>query len=265
MRFLCLGDVVGRPGRLGIKQTLGRLKEIYNPDLVVVNGENAAGGLGIDLGTYEELKLSGANLITLGDHAWQKKESIPLLNEQGNGLIRPANYPEGAPGRGWTIVSSQAGLKVGVMNLLGRVFLNLFLDCPFKTAERLLERELKDCHLVICDFHGEATSEKEAFARHFDGRLSLVFGTHTHVQTADERILPGGTAFISDLGMCGSQDGVIGMDATKAIARFLTGMPHAYEVAKGEPIVQGIFCEVDDKSRRALKIERIRMECVSKN
>jgi len=242
---------------VGLQRLLPSLVKRLNANGVIVNGENAAGGLGLDAKTADEIRAAGASVVTLGDHTWQKKELKVAIESRTSWLIRPGNYPPGAPGNGHTIVSL-GGEKLGVMNLLGRVFINFPLDCPFRTADALLNGPLKECSMIVCDMHAEATSEKLAMARHLDGRVSLVFGTHTHVQTADERILPGGTAFISDLGMCGSQDGVIGMDARVALQRFLTGLPLAYEVAAGEPVLHGIVCEFDPRSGKAISIERIR-------
>jgi metallophosphoesterase (TIGR00282 family) len=257
MKVICLGDVVGRPGRVGLQRLVPTLVKRYGADAVIINGENAAGGLGLDAKTADDIRASGATVVTLGDHTWQKKELKVAIESRTSWLIRPANYPPGAPGHGFVVVTV-GGQKLGVMNLLGRVFINFPLDCPFRAADALLAGPLKDCKMIVCDMHAEATSEKLAMARHLDGRVSLVFGTHTHVQTADERVLPGGTAFISDLGMCGSQDGIIGMDARVALQRFLTGLPFAYEVAAGEPVLHGVVCEMDPATGKALHIERIR-------
>lgn len=256
MRILCLGDVVGRPGRVGLERLLPGLTKRHAVDVVIVNGENAAGGLGLDTKTADEIKAAGAMVVTLGDHTWQKKELKVAIETRGSWLIRPANYPPGAPGQGYTTLTV-GSVSVGVMNLLGRVFINFPLDCPFRAADEILAGPLKDCDVVVVDMHAEATSEKLAMARHLDGRVALVFGTHTHVQTADERVLPGGTGFISDLGMCGSQEGIIGMDAKVALQRFLSGMPHAYEVAAGEPVLHGVLAEVDPTKGHALRLERI--------
>lgn len=235
-----------------------QLRDLYQADCVIVNGENAAGGLGIDAKTADELRNAGADVITLGDHAWQKKDALSLLEAQKSWIIRPANFPAGAPGSGWTIFKTKAGESVAVINLLGRVFMNALVDCPFHTAKQILADHLQDCKVIVCDIHAEATSEKQAMARYLGGQVSLVFGTHTHVQTADELVYPNGTAFISDLGMCGSLDGVIGMEAERAISRFLTGLPHSYEAASGPATLQGVCCEVDSQTGKAIKIERVR-------
>lgn len=264
-RVLCLGDIVGRPARQALGPGLDELRRSFKPDLVVANGENSAGGLGIDAKTALEIRSGGVDIITLGDHAWQKKAGAVAVEEHRAWLIRPANYPPGAPGQGWAIwTPAGRPIKVAVLNVLGRVFINGPLDCPFRAAEALLGAALKDAVIVICDLHAEATSEKAAFARYFDGRMSLIFGTHTHVQTADEQILPNGTAFISDLGMCGGADGVIGMDNSVAINRFLSGMPHSYEIAKGQVLLQGVFCEIAEDCGKARHIERFQLKLSSK-
>lgn len=259
LRALCLGDVVGRVGRHLLKEQLTRLRERLNADLVVVNAENAAGGLGPTPDTVREILGYGADLITLGDHTWHKKDIGAFLEDFKEKCVRPANYPIGAAGRGFTIWRGKQGVQVGILNLIGRVFTNSILDCPFRSADAHLKGELAGCKIIIVDMHAEATSEKIALARYLDGRVSLVFGTHTHVQTADEQIFPGGTAFISDLGMCGSNSGVIGMRKETAIKRFLSGLPIGYEVAdQGPAILSGVLCEIDCTSGRALKIERVR-------
>ncbi len=257
MRILCLGDVVGRPGRIALSVGLPRLIERLKPDVVVVNGENASGGVGLDPKSADEIRAAGANVVTLGDHTWQRRE-IRGAMESRPWIVRPANYPEGAPGSGYTKIKSASGSSVGVFNLLGRVFLNFSLDCPFQVVDKLLEGPLKDCKVIIGDIHAEATSEKIALGRYLDGRVTLLFGTHTHVQTADEQIFAGGTGFISDVGMCGSQNGVIGMHAKVALDRFLTGMPHAYQVAEGMEILHGVWCECDESTGRVSSIERVR-------
>lgn len=256
LTLLCLGDVVGRPGRSAVQTRLRSLREARGVDLAIVNGENASGGVGIDPETAREIRGAGADIVTLGDHTWQRREAHPFLEEHSSWCIRPANYPAGAPGRGWATLEVK-GIRVGVMNLLGRVFLNFPLDCPFRTADALLAGPLKGCAVIVCDMHAEATSEKMAMARHLDGRATLVFGTHTHVQTADEQILAGGTGFITDLGMCGGRESIIGMDVETAMKRFLTGLPHAYKIGRGSPTVNGIIATIDPGARRTLSIERV--------
>lgn len=258
LKVLCFGDVVGRPGRGALKNALQTLKHKHNPNLVVANGENSAGGTGMDIGCAKELLSFGVDVITLGDHVWQKKELRGYLAVEENlkSCIRPANYPDGAPGRGWTICKDKDGNQIGVMNLMGRVFMNFPLDCPFKKAEEILTKHLSSCKVIICDFHGEATSEKIAFSRLFDGRVSLIFGTHTHVQTADNCVLSGGSGYITDVGMCGCIDGVIGMSKEVALQRFLTGMPVPYEIADGVAAVSGVVAAIDAQTGKAISVER---------
>lgn len=262
LSILCFGDVVGRTGRVALKLALPEIKARFSADFVVVNGENAAGGTGLDAGTARELFEAGADVLTLGDHVWQKKDLHAVLDRESDRMVRPANYAAGAPGKGWLIVERH-GVKIGVFNIIGRVFMNLLLDCPFSAADTLLAGPLAGCRVIIGDLHAEATSEKIAMGRYLDGRISLLFGTHTHVQTADETILPGGTAYITDLGMSGSADGVIGMDGEVALKRFLTGMPHAYKVAPGDGLLCGIAVQVDLQTGKALEITRIRHRVVA--
>jgi metallophosphoesterase (TIGR00282 family) len=257
INILALGDVVGRPGRRALQSHLSTLKAREKIDVVVVNGENSAGGAGIDFACAREIRDSGADFITLGDHTWQRSEAEPLLNDNPDWIIRPANYPPSAAGRGYAI-KEIAGLKIGVINLMGRVFINQFLDCPFRTAGALLSKELKGCDVIICDMHAEATSEKKALGYFLDGQVSLVFGTHTHVQTADETIFPKGTAFITDLGMCGPLASVLGMDSQVSIDRFVTGMKHSYEVASGPVELCGVVVRYDPQAKRAISIKRVR-------
>ncbi|NLF25876.1 MAG: TIGR00282 family metallophosphoesterase [Deltaproteobacteria bacterium] len=260
MRVLCLGDVVGRPGRMALQSQQARLKSDYKYDFLLVNGENAAGGLGLSATTAEELHNCGVDAITLGDHTWKQKDAATLLNKFDY-CIRPANYPNSAPGRGWAVFNLKSGGKVGVFNLLGRVFTGALVDCPFRKADELLAGPLKDCTIKICDFHAEASSEKNALAFYLDGRVSLVVGTHTHVQTADERISEKGTAAITDLGMCGSSAGIIGMEAEASLARLVTGLPASYKLAQGSPVLCGLICDIDHTSGKAVAVKRIRVEC----
>jgi metallophosphoesterase (TIGR00282 family) len=255
-RILALGDVVARPGRLCLSQGLPAMRAKYAPDCVIVNGENAAGGSGIDRKTADEIFAAGACVITLGDHVWRRSEVKALLEKEASRMCRPANFPGQHPGVG-SLVIEQEGLSIGVMNVLGRVFTGMLLDCPFQVAEQLLQNQLAKCDLIFCDMHAEATSEKLAFARVFDGRIHGVFGTHTHVPTADLQTLPLGSAFVSDLGMCGSSAGVIGMAAETAISRFLTGANVPYKAAEGQEWIRGVFVEFDMPSKKCLRFERI--------
>lgn len=260
-RIACFGDIVGRAGRAGLRKELKRLRSERNIDCVIANGENAAGGVGFDSECATELLGLGIDVITLGDHTWSKKDSRDLLTRRAATCIRPANYPEGTPGAGSTVWTSPSGVKVGVMNLMGRVFMTPTLGCPFRKADELLAGALSGCDVIVCDFHAEATSEKVAMGRYLDGRVSVVFGTHTHVQTGDERILPGGTAYITDLGMCGPIDSVIGMDPEVALSRFLTALPASYKPGRGDALLNGIVVELTvERPSRALAIQRVSEE-----
>lgn len=256
MIVLFIGDIVGEPGRKMVKQALPGLFKSHIPDLVIANGENAAGGFGITPEIAEELFGLGIHVLTSGNHVWDKKDIEPWMAKQDR-LIRPANYPEGSPGAGSVIISTDAG-KAAVLNLEGRVFMSNLED-PFRRAVQELDRLHKETRVVIIDFHAEATSEKSALAWHIDGKASAVFGTHTHVQTADERILPGGTAFMTDVGMTGPSDSVIGVAKEGAISRFLTQRPHKFEIPKGPTHLDAVAVEVDVKTGKAKKIERIKI------
>ncbi len=255
MRILMIGDVIGRPGREALLRILPGLRQEKELDLVIANGENTAGGFGLTVDTASELLDAGVDVITSGNHIWDKKEFIPYLDDaQGEGLpvVRPANYPD-APGVG---VIRRKG--VAVVNLMGRVFMAQ-LDCPFRTADRLLDeiRGEEDTPVVIVDFHAEATSEKQAMGWYLDGRVSGVFGTHTHVGTVDARILPRGTAYLSDVGMTGPMDSVIGSDTNSVLQRFLTSMPNTLTVAKGPCVFNSVLVEVDEETGRSLSVERV--------
>jgi len=254
--LLALGDVVGRPGRDALKRRLRDLRRERRVDLCVVNGENAAGGAGITPETAEDLFVAGADVITTGDHVWDKKEVVPCL-ERETRLLRPANYPEAAAGRGWTVVETAGGIRVAVCCLLGRVFMNLPVDNPFQAAERFLRDTESQARLAVIDIHAEATSEKIALGWHVDGRATLVAGTHTHIPTADETVLPHGTAYISDLGMTGPYASVLGRRTDRVLQRFLTGMPSVYDVAEGDVRLCGVLVVADDKTGRAKHIERV--------
>jgi metallophosphoesterase (TIGR00282 family) len=257
VRILCLGDVVGSVGRKALKDHLSNLKKELLVDLTIVNAENSCGGLGLDAQRAFELRDLGIDCMTLGDHAWAKKEIISVLKEDPDWLIRPINYPKGAPGMGFSVIN-KFSRPIVICNLLGRVFMDGLFDCPFRAATNLMEEFNSEAKpIFIFDIHAEASSEKIAFSWHVDGEASLVFGTHTHVQTADERISEKGTASITDLGMCGSSTGVIGMDREVALYRFRTAMPKFYEAAKGEGVLKGVLCEIDLESRKAISIARV--------
>ncbi|WP_298039239.1 TIGR00282 family metallophosphoesterase [uncultured Desulfuromonas sp.] len=255
MKILFVGDIVGRPGRLALSSILGRLVDIHAVDFVVANGENAAAGFGLTVDIARDLYDFGVDVLTSGNHIWDKREAYDYLDRQER-LLRPANYPPGAPGRGSGIYATSAGLKVGVINLEGRVFMSS-LDCPFRAADQLVEELREHTSVILVDFHAEATSEKVALGCYLDGRVSMVAGTHTHVQTADERILPGGTAFITDAGMTGSRDAVIGIRKDLAVQKFLTQMPVRFEVAKKDPVLCGLLVEIDEGSGKATGVLRI--------
>jgi hypothetical protein len=253
MRILFIGDVMGRSGREALVSLLPRLKEERGPlDFIVVNGENAAGGFGLTQKVMDELFHLGVDCITGGNHIWDKKEFLPVLDEEPR-VLRPANYPLGVPGSG-TVVLEKKGKRLRVINLQGRVYMPP-LDCPFRKADALLEHN--DVLCVFVDFHAEATSEKRAFFHYLDGRVSCIVGTHTHIQTADEEILPGGTAVITDAGMTGGQGGVIGMEVEGTLSRFLDGLPSKFEVCARQVELRGLLTEVDDETGRALSVERI--------
>jgi len=255
MKVLFIGDIVGRSGRAIVRETLPELKREFSPDVIIANGENAAAGVGITKKVYDELLGYGIDVITMGNHIWDRKDFLPDINSCPN-MVRPANYPEGVPGIGHRIFSSKAG-KYGVTNFLGRVFMPC-IDCPFRMADALIPKMKAESPIVIIDFHGEATSEKNAFAWLFDGKVSAVIGTHTHVQTADERILPQGTAFITDVGMVGAYDSIIGVQKEQIIKRFWLSIPEHFEPEKKGPgLFNGLFLDIDEGSGKAKEIKRI--------
>ena len=256
MRILLVGDVVGRPGRRAVRALLPQVVAETGADLVVANGENAAGGFGLTRETTQELLDSGIDVITTGNHIWDRREMLACIDEFPQ-MVRPANYPPGTPGQGMTVVRSRkGGHPVAVINLMGRTFMTP-LDCPFRTADRLLEELGEATRIVVVDFHAEATAEKVAMGWHLDGRVSVVFGTHTHVPTADERVLPGGTAYITDLGMAGPMDGIIGMAREPVLRHLLTALPHRFEVATGPSRVDMALVELDPRTGRAHAIQRL--------
>jgi len=258
VKVLFIGDIIGEPGRKALKAQFAGLIEAHHPDLVIANGENAAGGFGITSEIADELFFLGVDVLTSGNHIWDKKEIEPYLNKQDR-LIRPANYPAGNPGSGSVVVSTRSAGDAAVLNLEGNVFMSN-LDNPFRVAEREIEKLKKQTPVIIIDFHAEATSEKIALAWHLDGKASAVIGTHTHVQTADERILPGGTGFITDVGMTGPTDSIIGVKKEQAIARFLYQTPHRFEIPKGPVHLCAVLLDIDAKSGKALSIQRIHIK-----
>jgi metallophosphoesterase (TIGR00282 family) len=255
MKFLFIGDIVGHRGRKCLSRLLPGLRSEFGIDVVIANAENAAGGLGATPTVIAELCRNGVQGVTLGNHVWRKKELVGALDKLDN-VVRPANYPEGVPGQGATVLQLQDGRKIGMVNLLGRVFLEP-CACPFEMGLRLVRSLREAAPIVLVDFHAEATSEKVALGWHLDGSCTAVLGTHTHVQTADERVLPGGTAYMTDVGMTGPINSVIGVECERAIRKFLTGMPSEFKVAKGPACLCAALVEADDNTGRALSITRI--------
>ncbi len=250
MLVLVIGDIIGRPGRQAVQEFVPVLRQQYGLDMVIANAENAAGGFGLTQAITSELLDIGVDVLTSGNHIWAQKDIIPYL-DGGMPVLRPLNYPPGVPGKGYLITG-----QTMVVNLMGRTFMR-DIDCPFQAMDKLLaEREHKP-PVIIVDFHAEATSEKMAMGRYLDGRVSAVLGTHTHVGTIDARLLPQGTAYVTDIGMTGPEDSIIGDEVEAVIQRFLTGMPYHLSVGRGKPVLSAIMVEVDEKSGRAVKIERI--------
>lgn len=256
LKILFLGDVIGKTGRKALKENLSKLKQQYSADVCIVNGENSAGGLGIGPKEAEELYSAGADIITTGNHVWKKNEIRNFLNKNNQKILRPLNYPAGNPGVGFLIWQGKPGVKLGVVNIQGRVFMPDLIDCPFHAIEKILGEELKECTDIFVDFHAEATSEKVSMGHFLDGKVSAVVGTHTHIQTADERILPDGTAYITDVGMCGPEDSAIGMKKDLVINRFLTAQPARFDVSKSSPVINGVLVSCLENGK-AESIERI--------
>lgn len=254
IKIVHLGEVVGRSGRKALHIFLANLKKI---DFLIANAENAAGGFGLTPKVADELFSLGINCLTLGNHAWSKKEGTELISNEPR-ILRPANYPPGVPGRGANVYLTKAGTKVGVINLMGRIFMEP-IDSPFEIGKRIVEEIREKTPIIIVDFHAEATSEKEALVNFLDGKVSAVIGTHTHIQTADERILPQGTAYITDVGMTGPIDSIIGVKKEQVLHRFLLNTPVKFEVADGPAVVCAIFLEIDTKTGKALSIKRERI------
>ncbi|MBI5885963.1 MAG: TIGR00282 family metallophosphoesterase [Deltaproteobacteria bacterium] len=255
-KILFIGDIVGRPGRLALRGLLPRIVGMHSPDVVVANGENAAGGFGITPEIASELHKLQVDVITTGNHVWDKKEIYDYLGSSVS-IVRPLNYPAGAPGAGTTVFECASGVKVGIINLIGRVFMAT-LDCPFAAGREAVARLRQTVPIIMVDMHAEASSEKAAMAYFLDGTVSAVIGTHTHVQTSDERILSGGTAFITDAGMTGAADSVIGMRKDEIIQRFLTQLPVKFEAATKDVELQGVVVTVKTGDGKAVKIERIK-------
>lgn len=254
MKVLVIGDIVGKAGRRAVRTALPKLLQEYTIDLTIANGENAAGGFGITPQIAEDLLSYDIDLLTSGNHIWDRKDIIGFLDET-DVLLRPANYPESVPGRGSVLARTKTGLTVGVINVSGRVFMDP-LDCPFRVALEESRKLRRSTAVIIVDIHAEATSEKEALGWFLDGQVSAVVGTHTHVQTADERVLPKGTAYITDIGMSGSMDSVIGIKKEIAIERFLTQIPNKFEMAKDDVCLQGVIVDIDPQTGKSRTIKR---------
>lgn len=253
MLILVVGDVIGKPGRRAVAALVPGLYNQYGLDLVIANAENAAGGLGLTLVTAKELLGAGVDALTSGNHIWAQKEIIPYLDSEMP-ILRPLNYPLGVPGKGYLIAG-----QVMVVNLIGRTFIGNF-DCPFRAMDKLLAELEPKPPVIIVDFHAEATSEKIAMGRYLDGRVSAVLGTHTHVGTIDAQLLPGGTAYVTDIGMTGPIDSIIGDDAEAVLRRFLTMMPHRLSVGRGKTVFNAVLVGVDENSGKAISIDRIHQE-----
>ncbi|MBF0253074.1 MAG: TIGR00282 family metallophosphoesterase [Candidatus Omnitrophica bacterium] len=259
MRMLFLGDLVGKPGRDGIKAYLGKFKKENRVDFTVVNIENAASGSGLTPKLADELLGEGIDVLTSGDHIWKKRDIYDYLMVSSR-IIRPLNYPDGSRGRGYTIVESLGGVKVAVINIIGRVFMGT-MDCPFVAIKKILPEIKKTTNIILVDFHAEATSEKVAMGWFLDGKVSAVIGTHTHIQTADERVLPNGTAYLTDSGMTGPYDSVIGREKNIIIEHFLTQMPIKFEMASSDVRLCGAMIDIDEKTGKAEAIQRVQIFC----
>jgi metallophosphoesterase (TIGR00282 family) len=255
INILCIGDIVGRPGRRIIADKLKALVEENKIDCVIANAENAAGGSGLTPQIYEKLNKYGVNLITLGDHTYRKREIIQTL-EKADNIVRPANMSERAAGKGFAVYKTAKGPTIGVLALIGRLFMKP-ADCPYNTADRILPQLQQKADIIVVDFHAEATSEKIAMGYHLNGRVSVCFGTHTHVVTADEKIFPNGTAYITDIGMTGPHDSILGRGVENVLKSFRTQMPFPFEIASGDIKLNGILVTVDSSTKKAEKIRRI--------
>ena len=252
--ILFIGDIVGSPGRKATSEVLGKMRSEGFPDVVVANGENAAGGFGLTEDVFNELLDVGVSVVTMGNHTWDKQEIFGFIGHSDR-LVRPLNYPEGTPGRGWTLFTAH-GITVAVINVMGRAFMPT-VDCPFRAVEKALQEIDGEAPVVLVDIHAEATAEKMALAWHFDGRVSAVLGTHTHVQTADETILPGGTGYLSDAGMTGPRDSIIGMRRDLAVRKILSGLPTRLEVATGPTQFNAVRLSIDGATGKALTVQRL--------
>ena len=254
MRILAVGDIVGESGVRKLKEELPRIKREENIYFVITNGENSAGGMGINERNFNDMLSAGTNVVTMGNHTWGKKDIFKFIDHPQ--LLRPANYPKGVVGKGLGIYECN-GKKIAVMNFMGRVDINILTENPFIMAKDMVEEIKEQVDIIIIDFHAEATAEKIAMARYLDGKITAIFGTHTHVQTADEQILPNGTGYITDIGMTGPKNSVIGMDAQASIKRFETTLPEKYKLAEGECILNAVIFNIDDTTSKVTDIKRI--------
>jgi metallophosphoesterase (TIGR00282 family) len=260
LRLLALGDVVGRPGRQILSQKLAPLVKQRQIDLVVCNAENVAGGSGITTNLFHKLRSYGVDVITLGDHIYKRIDIVPTL-QNSERIIRPANLSNNAAGRPFTVVQTNGGVSVAVFNMLGRIFMHQMpADDPFAAADRVLKQLPAGVKVIVAEIHAEATSEKVAMGHYLDGRASLIFGTHTHIPTADTKILPGGSAYVTDLGMCGPYDSVLGRRKDRVVKYMTTNMPHAFDVAIGDVRMCGVMCEIDSDTGKAMSIERVEVQ-----
>ena len=254
MRILAVGDIVGESGVRKLKEELPKMKKEEEIDFVITNGENSAGGMGITEKNFKEIIEAGTNVVTMGNHTWGKKDIFKFIDEPR--LLRPANYPKGVVGKGLGIYECN-GKKIAVINLMGRVDINILTENPFIIAKEMVEELKNKVDIIMIDFHAEATAEKIAMARYLDGKITALFGTHTHVQTGDEQILPKGTGYITDLGMTGPKNSVIGMDVNVSIKRFETTLPEKYKLAEGECILNAVIFEIDNQTNKVTEIKRI--------
>ncbi len=260
MRILLIGDIVGRPGKRAVARLLPALIRERRIDFVIANAENTAAGSGLTPNQFHKLRHQGVDCCTMGDHIYRRRELLPLL-ETSDRIVRPANYPPESVGRPWTVLRAGNGVPVAVVSLMGRTYMNVRADCPFHAADRVLAELPEDVRVVVFDVHAEATAEQIALGWHLAGRASIVAGTHTHVPTADERILPGGTAYITDLGMTGPFESVLGRDREAVVSSLVTGMPRPYTVADGDVRLCGLLVELDPATGRARTAERLMLAC----
>lgn len=254
MNILAIGDIVGSTGIKELQKRLPTIKKQYNIDFCIVNGENAADGMGITEKNFNDILSAGADTVTMGNHTWGKKDIFNFIDHPK--LIRPANYPEGVVGKGYNIYNCN-NKKIAVINAMGRAEINIMTDNPFLVLQKIVEKIKNQADIIILDFHAEATAEKKAMGYFLDGKITAMFGTHTHIQTSDEQILPNGTAYITDIGMTGPKNSIIGMDKEAALKRFITALPERYKIATGEAILNGVIFTINDETNKVEKITRL--------